>query len=192
MVERCDSCGEELEIGQIGECDECQAEREDSQALRDGSFQHGAGVSPSRKMVHNVERVTVNRHSAIKTQLTVRKGSFSFARSAIGKMPSSGEFAWLMGILEGQLVTATVFSGTNVVGHTSAVQIRQALLDLNPEYSFWIKEPQLQAVIAKFGDGQLGFSMSGMYCEQTPAELEKLIASVKDEPQEDIRPAIRM
>lgn len=31
MVEHCDSCGEELEVGQIGECDDCQAEREDSQ-----------------------------------------------------------------------------------------------------------------------------------------------------------------
>jgi hypothetical protein len=30
MTEHCDSCGEELEIGQIGECDECQAEREDA------------------------------------------------------------------------------------------------------------------------------------------------------------------
>lgn len=31
MVEHCDSCGQELEPGQIGECADCQAEREDSQ-----------------------------------------------------------------------------------------------------------------------------------------------------------------
>lgn len=29
MIEHCDSCGEELELGQIGECDDCQHERED-------------------------------------------------------------------------------------------------------------------------------------------------------------------
>ena len=114
----------------------------------------------------NVERVTVNGYPAIQTQLAVRKGSFSFARSAIGKMPSSDEFAWLMGILEGQTVTAIVFSGTNVSGHTNEGQLRQAFAGLNPDYSFWIKEPQLEAVIAKFGDGKLGFSMSGMYCDQ--------------------------
>lgn len=143
----------------------------------------------------NVERVTVNGYPAIQTQLSVRKGSFSFARSAMGKMPSSDEFAWLMGILEGQPVTATVFSCTNVSGHTNVDQLRQAFAGLNPAYSFWIKEPQLQAVIAKFGDGKLGFSMSGMYCEQTPAEIEKLLASITDEPQprqESTHPAMRM
>ena len=31
MVEHCDCCGEELELGQIGECDECQSERDDAQ-----------------------------------------------------------------------------------------------------------------------------------------------------------------
>lgn len=130
----------------------------------------------------NAKRVTVNGYPAIQTQLTVSKGSFSFARSAIGKMPSSEEFAWLMGILEGRDVTATVFSGTNVSGNTNADQLRQAFAGLNPDYSFWIKEPQLEAVIAKFGDGKLGFTMSGMYCEQTPAEIEKLLASVQAEP----------
>ena len=30
MTEHCDSCGELLEVGQIGECDDCQAEREDA------------------------------------------------------------------------------------------------------------------------------------------------------------------
>jgi hypothetical protein len=33
MQEQCDSRGEELELGQIGECDECQAEREDYQVI---------------------------------------------------------------------------------------------------------------------------------------------------------------
>ena len=30
MAEECHSCGEELEPGQIGECADCQAEREDA------------------------------------------------------------------------------------------------------------------------------------------------------------------
>ena len=131
--------------------------------------------------MRNIEKVTVNGYPAIQTRLSVRKGSFSYARSAIGKMPSSDEFAWLMGILEGQAVTATVFSGTNVSGNTNTDQLRQAFAELNREYSFWIKEPQLEAVIAKFGDGKLGFHMSGMYCEQTPEEIEKLRASVKND-----------
>lgn len=113
----------------------------------------------------NVEKVTVNGYPAIKTSLAVRKGSFHFARSAMGNLPSSDEFAWLMGILEGQTVAATVFSGTNVTGHTNADQIRECFAALNPDYSFWIKAPQLEAVIAKFGDGTLGFNMGGMYCE---------------------------
>ncbi len=143
----------------------------------------------------NIERVSVNGYPAIQTQLSVRNGSFSFARSAMGKMPSSDEFAWLMGILEGQTVTATVFSGTNISGHTNEDQLRQAFAGLNPEHSFWIKEPQLEAVIAKFGDGKLGFNMSGMYCEQTPAEIEELLASVQGEQQlqhNESRPSMRM
>ena len=125
----------------------------------------------------NTKTVTVNGYPAVQTQLMVRQGSFNYARSAIGKMPSYGEFACLMGILEGHTVTATVFSGTNVTGHTNAEQLRQAFADMNSENRFWIKEPQLNAVIAKFGDGKVGFDMSRMFCEQTPAQIEELLAS---------------
>ena len=131
-------------------------------------------------VMSSAERVTVNGHPAVKMELTVRKGAFSVARSAIGKSPSSDEFAWLLGILDGQTVAATVFSGTNVVGHTNEDQLRQAFARMNPGYAFWIKEPQLEVVIKKFGDGKIGFDMSGRYCEQTPAEIERLLSSVQE------------
>ena len=122
-----------------------------------------------------MKTVNVNGYPAVEMKLRVRIGSFNWARSAIGKMPSSDEFAWLMGILEGHEVDANVFSGINVCGHTTENQLRQSFVGLNSDYKFWIKEPQLEAVIAKFGDGKMGFDMSRMYCESTPAELEALL-----------------
>lgn len=130
-------------------------------------------VSPQQVTV-----TEVNGHKAAQLELTVRKGAFSYARSAIGKMPAPDKFSWLMGILEGWPVFATAFSGTNVVGHTSEAQLRHAYSNMSADNQFYIKEPQLEAVIAEFGDGTLGFHMGGMYCEQTPAQIAEAIAPV--------------
>lgn len=130
--------------------------------------------TPSAPM-RTIEKVLVNGYPGFKTQLTLRPGSFDFARSAIGKFPSSDQFSWLMGILEGQEIDATVFSGTNVAGHTTEAQLREAFKTLNPKYAFWIKEAQLESVVTDFGSGRLGFDMSRMYCQQTPAEIDEFI-----------------
>jgi hypothetical protein len=135
----------------------------------------------SEEAMQSAKKVLVNGYPAIETNLDIGRNGFSYARSAIGKMPSTDEYAWLMGILEGQTVRATVFSGTNVVGHTNTEQLRKAFASLNPAYGFWIKEPQLEKVIEQFGDSTLGFSMSGIYCKQTPAQIESFLAAVHDE-----------
>jgi hypothetical protein len=122
-----------------------------------------------------MKSVSINGYPVVQMKMKVRIGSFQFARSPHGKWPNTSEFSWLMGILEGHEVDASVFSGTNVVGKTSEDQLRQAFSKLNPEYQTWIKEPQLEALIAKFGDGKLGFDMSGMYCESTPKEIDALL-----------------
>jgi hypothetical protein len=126
-----------------------------------------------------LERVTVNGVSAVKMPLTIRKGAYSWAKHAHtrGKLPAQPLICNLMGILEGRQVIATAFSGTNVVGHTSAEQLRQAYGEMDPEYRFWIKEAQLEQVIAAFGDGKLGFDMGGFYCQETPKEIESMLAS---------------
>ena len=129
----------------------------------------------------DMQPVVVNGTPAFKTRLTVRVGSFHHSRSAIGKAPASDEFSWLMGILEGHEVDATVFSGINVCGYTNSEQLEKAFVSISPKNRLWIKEPQLEAVKAKFGDGKLAFSMSGMYCEQTPAQIEQMIAAAKQE-----------
>lgn len=141
------------------------------------------GIKKSMKgnvMTTAVEMVTVNGYPAVKTRLTVRNGAFFTSQSVATARPSD-EFAWLMGLLEGRDVEAIAFSGTNLSGHTTEAELREAFTTMNPENRLWIKEPQLEAVIAKFGDGKLGFHMGGMYCEQTPAEIEALIATAKRE-----------
>ena len=136
-------------------------------------------MSESQIKEKKMERVMVNGVPAVKMLLTVRVGAFSHARSAVGgKFPSTPTFSNLLGILEGQQVEATVFSGTNVCGHTNTEQLREAFKQINPAHKFWIGEPQLEAVIAKFGDGKLGFEMSGMFCQQTPAEIEAELAKL--------------
>lgn len=118
---------------------------------------------------------SVNGVPATKLRLSVRKGAFHLARSALGVGPSSNEFSWLMGILEGVEVDAVVFSGANVCGYTSVTQLQQAYEQMEPANRFWIKEPQLAAVIERFGSGKLGFHMGGGFCEQTPAQIEELL-----------------
>ena len=96
-------------------------------------------------------------------------------------MLETDEFSWLMGILEGQAVAANIFSGTNVCGYTNAEQLREAYQNMNPDHKFWIQQRQLESFIAKFGYGRLGFNMSGMFCEQTPEEIEKLLVAAQEE-----------
>lgn len=132
----------------------------------------------------SLERVTSNGVSAVKIPLTVRKGAYSWAKHAHtrGKMPAQPLICNLMGIIEGHQVTATVFSSTNVVGHTSAEQLREAYAAMDPEYRFWIKEAQLEQVIAAFGDGKLGFDMGGFYCHETPKEIEAALTRLLRQP----------
>lgn len=131
--------------------------------------------------------IHINGVQAIEAQLTIRPGAFNYARSAIGKHPSSKEFSWLMGILEGHKVAARAFpggNGTNVSGVTNEAQLREAFRTRDESCRLWINEPQLEAVIEKFGDGKLAFHMGGMYCQETPAEIENLIAAALSRPVE--------
>lgn len=85
-----------------------------------------------------------------------------------------------MGILEGHEVMHLCFQALMWLEKTLEDQLRHAFSVINPEYKTWIKEPQLESVIAKFGDGKLGFDISGMYCEYTPKEIEALLKVHRD------------
>lgn len=110
----------------------------------------------------------------IETTLKVSDSAFSISRNV--KSMTSDDFQTLMLLIKGKEVKASIYSETNFVGHTNEKQLKDAYDSLSiEEKRFYINENKFNNIVEKFGDGKLGFSMSGMYCSTPLEEIHQLL-----------------
>lgn len=125
------------------------------------------------KLIESLKEKTKNMTpSKVDCRLTVSSNAFSYVRN-VATQKESDDFAGLMLLLKSQKVDASIYSETNLVGRTSEKQLRDCYKTLSDEErKFHMPESKLERIIEKYGDGKLGFEMSGMLCE-TPMNYIK-------------------
>lgn len=130
---------------------------------------------------------SVNNTPCINTHLTLKSsGCLSTIRSVATPFSTHNEFEMLIVLLSGESVEATIFSSTNVVGHTNEAQLRGCAKRIqatppDERIADYIKlhgdfDALLEKTIAKFGDGRLGFDMH-RFIEMMPQQIQKIINS---------------
>jgi len=137
--------------------------------------------------INNAVIGRVNSTPCINTHLTLKAtGCLSTIRSVATQFSTHNEFEMLIVLLSGESVEATIFSSTNVVGHTNEAQLRDCakrIIATPPDERIadYIKlhadfYAMLERTIAKFGDGRLGFDIH-TFIEMMPQQIQKIINS---------------
>lgn len=114
-----------------------------------------------------IKKNETNGIECLETDLTVSKNSYRILRSSVTEK-ASDKMEYLMRLIQGEKVKATIFSPTNVVGHISREEIEKCYnkrdwnVDGNNEiqYDKKYEEKLYQEVLQEFGDKNLGFALN--------------------------------
>ena len=129
------------------------------------------------------EHITVvhvgNKPTPTKLNLTIR-GAESVR--SVASPVTSEDCQKMLSLFDGHTVEANVYSGTNKCFDVTEQMIRDAWNKLNKDKFWWVTAKDVEHLVERFTipnefGNTLAMTLPNLFCEETPAEIEIMLAN---------------